>query len=162
MNNSISITIESTQKREFPQKKHVQSLIEHLGYKEFECQYISSIYRIEGVFTNDEARTIAKEILCDPVVEKFIVNASPGPKVYFAQVWYKPGVTDTVGDSVLKAIKDLKIDSVERAFSGTQYVFSEASKNDANNKKSIESRIIEFATQQLLNPLVQECQLMKP
>ena len=41
---------------------------------------------------------------------------------YLVEVWYKPGVTDAVGQSVKKGIEDLGIKSVKSVSSGQVYL----------------------------------------
>ena len=97
--------------------------------------------------------------MCDSVTETYAVDASPSiPQSFFADVWYRPGVTDAVGESVLKAILDLNIMSMERAFSGTRYEFCRAQTQDAESAKN---RLLQFVNRQLLNPLIQECRISK-
>jgi phosphoribosylformylglycinamidine (FGAM) synthase PurS component len=43
---------------------------------------------------------------------------------YEVEIWYKPGVTDAVGDSVKKGIGDLNISGVESVKTGQVYVIS--------------------------------------
>ena len=40
------------------------------------------------------------------------------------EVWYKPGVTDSTGDSVKKGIKDLNVSGVEEVKTGQVYIIS--------------------------------------
>ena len=135
-------------------RKEVQGHLVHSGLKGVACAGVSAVYRLEGGASSQDVRKIAEDLLCDPVAETYAVDERPAdPKTIFADVWYKPGVTDAVGDSILKAIRDLKISSVEKAFSGTRYAFSLAGGD--------EQKVSEFARQQLLNPLVQECRIVK-
>lgn len=155
------ISISHLQKRSNSHEKHVQNLISSLGLKGIFCDGISALYRLEGNFAPTEVEKISRELLCDPVVEDFHVDKLPENKnIFFADVWYKPGVTDAVGDSVLKAIHDLKIVSVNKAFAGTRYVFS-TSKSNRNRNLPVEKNVADFVNKQLLNPLVQECKIVK-
>ena len=43
---------------------------------------------------------------------------------YEVEVWYKPGVTDAVGDSVKKGIRDLNIKGTESVKTGQVYIIS--------------------------------------
>ncbi len=138
-------------------KEEVQNLLAAAGLKSVVCKGIAAVYRLDGDLTISDAESVAKELLCDPVVERFAVNSQPPNKsIYFVDVWYKPGVTDAAGDSVLKAISDLKIDRVKKVFSGTRYEFF--SKGES---KSTEKAVREFSNRELLNPLVQECKILK-
>lgn len=141
------------------QKKQVQHLLAASGAKGLQCSGISAVYRLEGNLGAADVEKIAKELLCDAVVENFEVDGKPSSKTaMFADVWYKAGVTDTVADSLMKAIGDLRIPGVEKASSGVRYEFS--AKGAA--KGSFEKTVLDFTGKELLNPLVQECKLVKP
>jgi phosphoribosylformylglycinamidine (FGAM) synthase PurS component len=158
MSRSAIVSISPAQKLSAA-RKEVQAHLAHFGLKDLACAGVSAVYRIEGGASSGDIRRIAEELLCDPVAEVYSVDEKPGDsKTLFADVWYKPGVTDAVGDSVLKALRDLKIGSVERACSGTRYAFVVP----AGSAAAVESKIAEFAGKQLLNPLVQECRTVKP
>lgn len=144
-------------------RKRVQTLLP-TPFRKFTCEKISSLYQLEGGSSPEEITRIAEELLCDPVSEQFFINTVPSDsKTFFIDVWYKLGVTDVVGESVLRAVLDLKIDSVTKAFFGTRYrlvLKKETKRYDWNNTH--EKVLIDFATKQLLNPLVQECKILKP
>ncbi len=156
MTQSTIVSVEGPRKA---QKKEVDKMLRGFGVSGVACRAIASLYRLEGSADQKQVEQVSQQLLCDAVVEKFYVNDFPMNKqIFFADVWYKPGVTDAPGDSVLKAIRDLKVDSVEKAFSGTRYVFSVSSQL----KGSAEKRLADFAAKNLLNPLIQECKIIKP
>jgi phosphoribosylformylglycinamidine (FGAM) synthase PurS component len=143
-------------------KKHLDHLIRSSELKGIVCERLSPIYRLEGNLNDAEIKKIASELLCDRIVEKFVIDALPdSEKELFLDIWYKPGVTDVVGESVRRAARDLNIDSVEKAFSGTRIRFHAASSLRMNGNSSIETKIALFANRELLNPLVQECKIIK-
>ncbi len=104
-----------------------------------EVEY-SPLYVIDGGITFAEAETIALELLSDKVTETYTchyVNQSVGESLksessaaitvsetaacadsvvrprsafFVIEVWYKKGVSDTVSESVIKAVKDLGIE----------------------------------------------------
>lgn len=141
-------------------RKEVQHLLNAAGLKGVKCSGIASVYRLEGDLTILDAEKVASELLCDPIVETFAVNNHPSDKkACFADVWYKPGVTDAAGDSVLKAIagmSGIKPGNIQRAFSGTRYEFT------LGGAKSALGAVQDFVNRELLNPLVQECKIIKP
>ncbi len=76
------------------------------------------LYRIEGDFSAKDIEMIAHTLLVDPVVETALIEGPPekGTKAKKAKkvkmglvvdVWPKPGVTDPVGETVEKGLKDL-------------------------------------------------------
>ena len=62
-------------------------------------------------------------------------------------VWYKPGVTDAVGESVMKGIRDLNIPGVKEVRTGMRYYLKGVTRQDAAEK---------IASALLVNPLVHE------
>lgn len=154
--NSITVSVSSAHSA---QKRFVQHLLAESGLNKLQCDGISAIYRLSGSFGSEEPQKIAKELLCDAIVEDFHIDDKPSSKnTVFVDVWYKAGVTDTVADSLLKAIGDLRISGVEKASSGLRYEFS--AKGAA--KGAFEKTVLDFTGKELLNPLVQECKLVKP
>lgn len=154
MSRSILVSVASAHSA---QRKQVQHALAAAGVKGVACERIDAIYRLEGEPSAADVEKVTAELLCDPVVEKAAVDAKPASaKTLFADVWYKPGVTDAVGDSVLKAIRDLGIESVRKAAAGTRYEFSLKGSGDG-----AEQRISEFVNKQLLNGLVQECRIVR-
>ena len=110
------------------------------------CLGVSALYRLEGPLAPSQINRIAQELLCDPVVESYELDNFPkSPGEIFVDVWYKAGVMDPAGDSVLKAAKDLGVSSLSRASCGARYVFN--------------GNIAHFASKELLNPLIQECKV---
>ena len=85
---------------------------------------ISQLYRIESSLTAAEIRSLAKNALTDPVVQDFKVYAKDTAKHqgYAVSVWYKSGVTDATGDSVLIACKDMGIKGIDTVSTGAKYV----------------------------------------
>ncbi len=136
-------------------RKEVQHFLALAGLKNVKCKEVAAVYRLEGDLTISDAEKVARELLCDSIVEKFAVNNLPADKkTCFADVWYKPGVTDAVGDSVLKAIGGMKAGNIRKAFCGTRYEFT------VDNEKS-QLDVQNFVNKELLNPLVQECKIIK-
>ena len=157
--NSALISIASKNSKPTHQQTHVQRTLNEQGLKTVLCSKISPIYELQGAFSAREIETVAQELLCDRVVETYGVNAkAQDKKTVFLDVWCKPGVTDPAGDSVLKAVRDLGIASVQKVSTGTRYELQLKSKT-ALPPRQARQKIIDFANQQLLNPLVQECKL---
>lgn len=154
------ISIISKEKKESAQLKQVRDLLRLEKNNQFICEQSGSIYHLEGTVNLSETQSIAQQLLCDVIIEKFEVNSLPkSAQIIFADVRYKPGVTDTVGESVQKAIRDLGVQSVKQASSGTRYVFKLNAKIKIDD--SLLQNIQQFANRHLLNPLVQECKITK-
>jgi phosphoribosylformylglycinamidine synthase len=158
MPESVLIEVSPLPGRAGAGRRGMENRLSRPDCKGIDLKKISAIYRLEGNFNDREIKQIARELLCDPIVEQFSVNSRPEDSgTLFADVWFKRGVTDSVGDSVLKAASDLRISSVRKASSGTRYAFS--LRNGQNGES--EKNIIRFAEKELLNPLIQECEIVK-
>ncbi len=140
---------------------HRRSKIEHLysalGFGQLECLKIGAIYRLEGELSCEEIERISKEILCDSVTDSYSIDSPlPDNKTFFVDIWYKKGVTDSVGISLLKAVKDIGIQHLSGASHGERILFHRAGEN---NGEALEKKVIRFVSENLLNPLVQECKI---
>jgi phosphoribosylformylglycinamidine synthase len=156
---------------------HVLSDISGIGIEGVTEAEYSSLYVIDGDITSTEAETIALELLSDKITETYVcrygrrcgewflktgfsadVTVSktaacadsvirPRSAFFVIEVWYKKGVTDTVSESVIKAVKDLGIEKEIKVKTGHRYYLygkiSQAVLND-------------IATKLLANTLVQE------
>jgi phosphoribosylformylglycinamidine synthase len=141
--------------------EHVLSDISGLGVKNITKVEYSPLYLIDGDIDSSEAKMIASELLSDKITESYTVRRysdlsskavnsqmlSSVPSVSVIEVWYKKGVTDTVAESVVKAIKDLGIDKdVKVRAARKYYLYSAVSQTFLNS----------IATKLLANTLVQE------
>ena len=89
----------------------------------------AQLYWIEGELQTQEVERICSELLADPVTQDYVYNssesaagASPSQTdTWIVEVRFKPGVTDAVGDSVIKGINDLGISGVQAAQTGKKY-----------------------------------------
>lgn len=86
------------------------------------------IYWIEGDINSRTVERIGAELLADPVTQNYVYNRSDDhtPRQSDGSVWtievqLKPGVTDAVGDSVLKGLHDMGIPDVQTAQTGQKY-----------------------------------------
>jgi phosphoribosylformylglycinamidine synthase len=157
--------------------EHVLSDISGIGIESIiEVEY-SPLYVIDGGITSAEAETIAFELLSDKITETYICcyekqrieesldtgffsdiavskTAARAASVicqhsafFVVDVWYKKGVTDTVSESVIKAVKDLGIEKEIKVKTGRKYyLYGKVSKTVLNY----------IATKLLANTLVQE------
>jgi len=79
----------------------------HAGLK-VQAARLSRLYRVEGEFSRAEFERLGKELLTDPVTEKYSLSQwKPGLKGWRVEVWLKDSVTDVVGESVKGAIADV-------------------------------------------------------
>lgn len=101
--------------------------IADLGITGVEEVQTGQIYWIEGELSEGDIRRICEELLADPVTQEYeFYPADSPPKLlpgaWIVEVRYKPGVTDAVGDSVVKGARDMGINSIHRAQTGRKYV----------------------------------------
>ena len=102
--------------------------ITDLGFTGVKSVHTVQIYWIEGAVNSHAIERICTELLADPVTQNYIYNRSDNhtPRHDNGSVWtievrLKPGVTDAVGDSVLKGLRDMGIPNVQTAQTGQKY-----------------------------------------
>lgn len=147
--------IEIKTKKGFVDPHNVSTLadISAIGIKDISGVDYIAIYRIIGNITNKQSYTIGKELLSDKITEEFVIkqyNSLEDKKLEknSIEVWYKHGVTDTVSESVIKAIKDLGIKEELIVKTGKKYRLKGNNINVNKLKK--------IATGLLANTLIQE------
>lgn len=110
------------------------------------------IYQVEGNLNHKDLVRLCKGLLVDPITQTFSLNKSAKftdiKTPYFSvEVWFKKGVTDPVGDSVVKAANDMGIKGVKTVKSGQKYLL----------KGNVKENLINILCQRLLaNVVVQE------
>lgn len=159
MSETIVVSVAPKDPKNFARRKEVQRLLSQDHRKALACAGVAVLYKLEGSISRIDIERIVREILWDPIVEIYAIDEAPADRAVFADVWFKAGVADPVGESVQKAALDLDIAGLARANSGTRYKFSFAGKN-MNGKGSFE--VLGFASRELLNPLIQECRIIEP
>jgi phosphoribosylformylglycinamidine synthase len=86
---------------------------------------INQLYIVDGDLSECDVRFICENLLTD-ITQTYACKGSllgyKDADVWIVEVTYKPGVTDPVGDSVLKGIRDLGIDGAIRARTGRKYI----------------------------------------
>lgn len=90
-----------------------------------ECHTIE-VYTLDGELAPDELDLLARELLTDPVIQRYSMAtplARELPWDWLIEVGYKPGVTDTVGQTAQDAIRDL-LDKRVQAFHSRQYLLT--------------------------------------
>lgn len=136
--------------------------------------FTAQLYRLVGGMTDREVERIVRDLLVDPVTQEVhwgrgerlsvafngkgalskSCGASPRQsataKGVSLEIWLKSGVTDVVGESVMKGIRDLGISTVENVRAGTGYRF-EGLKGNA--------RLKQIAERLLVNPLIHDYRL---
>lgn len=122
------------------------------------------LFRIEGNLTPKDIENVANTLLVDPIVESAVIEChdekqkkikaskkeKPG---LWVDVWPKPGVTDPVGETIEKGLKDLGFFGENKATSAQRYVFPKL--KDARNVKILAKRV-------LANELIHVIDIRKP
>jgi len=83
------------------------------------------VTEIEGKISRADAGRIGAELLADPVSQEFVVGKVKGEMTkgaWVIEVRYKPGVTDPVSESTMKAIADLGIKGAESAHTASKVI----------------------------------------
>lgn len=105
------------------------------------------LYRLKGPFRREQIQRISQTLLVDPVVETAAIHeeemkSSSKPKTrakgWVLDVWPKEGVTDPVGQTIEKGLKDLGFSGPFHATSGQRYVFPKM--KEAQNIKNLALR----------------------
>ena len=104
--------------------------IKDLGITDVEQVRTAQLYWLDGKITEMELETICVALLTDSVTQRYDYSSS-GKRLgtlmndaWIVEVNFKPGVTDAVGDSVMKGIRDLGINGVESVRAGQKYVIT--------------------------------------
>lgn len=105
-----------------------------LGITGVESVRTAQVYWIQGHLHAREIERVCSELLADSVTQDYrLSNASTDvteataktefshSRIWTIEVRFKPGVTDTVGDSVIKGIHDLNISGIESVQTGQKY-----------------------------------------
>ncbi len=136
-----------------PQGEHTLSDIASIGIKDVSSAEYIAVYRLDGDINKRQAEFIGKELLSDKITEDFAVKEYKDLKdkkieKNSIEVWFKHGVTDTVSESVVKAIKDLGIKEDIVVKTGKKYCL--------NGKNIDDNKLKKIATGLLANTLIQE------
>ena len=79
-----------------------------LGVKGVTGAEIGAIFLVKGKISPSGLKKVARELLADPVTQEFYLGKKPAPQgAVSVEVWFKEGVTDTVGETTRKGIADL-------------------------------------------------------
>jgi len=148
----FEIEIKSKEGFANPQGIHTAADIKGIGIKGIQSVNYISLYRISADISLKQAELIARELLSDKITEDFSIKqyTSLNEKKIeknSIEVWYKSGVTDTVSESVVKAIRDLGIEEEVAVKTGKKYFL----KGEINF-----SKLEKIATKLLANTLIQE------
>ena len=89
---------------------------------------ITRLFFVDGNLSIDDVQTLTANVLADDVVENYRLlslsqESAPTGSHGFIEVSCKPGVTDTVAETLRESAHQLGITGVERAATATQFRF---------------------------------------
>lgn len=98
---------------------------------------VNALYELRGKLSASQATDIARQLLADPVTQDFRIDRAgasiPTGPHWRLEVWLRPSVTDPVGESVCKAVRDLGLPEPAAARAGTAYLlFGRLQKSQAD------------------------------
>ena len=135
-----------------PAATGLRSDILDLAVKTVKKTGIGDVYLIKGRISAAGLKLVSRELLVDAVTQQAYLNRRKKPADTVAvEVWFKEGVTDTVGETALKGIKDLGLKGVRQVLTGKRYFLT---------GKNITPRQVEAVAERLLaNEVIQTFQI---
>jgi len=128
----------------------IRKSIEDLGIFSVKEVKVAQLYMFEGKIVNKKTlQKIAGEILIDKVLQEFSFSQKSKKRkdIWAVEVWHKKGVTDTVAETTLRAIKDIGIKIPLSISTGKKYLI----------KGNLKRETVEIICQRILaNTLVQD------
>lgn len=121
-----------------------------LGIKSLKDIKVSTLYLIDGDITLTQIKTVCEKLLIDPVTQEYKIQNSKFEiknlrNTYIVEVWFKPGVTDAVGETTKIGIKDLGIKGSFSVKTGMKYTLKGVSKKEAEKiaNKILANKVIQ-------------------
>lgn len=122
----------------------VKKEIKDLGITKVDEVRFNQVYIIKGKISRPQITRIARELLSDAVTQRYHIlpegKTFPHKGYKVIEIAYNPGVMDPVEASVIKAINDLGITTVEAVHTAKKYLIKGAVKQ--NQLKSISEKIL--------------------
>jgi len=117
--------------------------------------HTSQLYYLAGQLTSSQISQLTQELLIDPVTQQAEISEKTMPTNpgHIVDVFFHPGVTDTLADSIFTGASMLGITTLAHVETSHRYIFDERLSED-------EVRIITEAL--LYNPVIQNYILQSP
>jgi phosphoribosylformylglycinamidine (FGAM) synthase PurS component len=101
--------------------------INDLGIKEVSKVKSVQIYKLDADLNFAQIDEICRKLLTDPITQEYRVNQplehDRSQRHILVEVWFKKGVTDAVGDTVITGTRDLNVQgTINSAHTGAKYV----------------------------------------
>ncbi|MBN2551249.1 MAG: phosphoribosylformylglycinamidine synthase subunit PurS, partial [Spirochaetales bacterium] len=115
-----------------------------------------SLYLVEAELEEEQVRAAARELFCDPVIQRYTLNRNLDGEPFDLSVIvsFRPGVTDNVGRTAELAVGELlgrDLAPEEGVFTSTQYLLSGVSPEQAQR----------IARELLANDLIEEASIQE-
>lgn len=118
--------------------------IEDLGISGVDDVKTMQLYIVEGDLSESDIKSVCENLLTDRITQVYDYDGSlidhEDSGAWVVEVTYKHGVTDTVGESTIKGIKDLGITGVDTARTGKKCIIKGSL--DENNIETICKRLL--------------------
>src|SRR5512139_2230417 len=128
-----------------------------LGFNDLQRITCQDLYFVEGQLSQEICQQLALKLLTDPVTQSMTwaeLPASSPPleaDSVMVEVALRPGVTDPVAEQIVRASRELGLDNVCRAATGTRFLLSFSS------SVSVRESVIKSVVERLLvNNVIQQ------
>lgn len=102
--------------------------IEDLGISGVDRVKTMQLYMIEGNLSEPDVKSICENLLTDRITQLYAYKGSlvsqDDAGAWVVEVTYKHGVTDPVGDSTVKGVRDMGIGGISSAKTGRKYIIN--------------------------------------
>ncbi len=108
----------------------------------------AQLYYLSGQLTSTQLDQLTRQLLIDPVTQQAELSQQPeiSGTAHIVDIFFHPGVTDTLAESVLTGASMLGITTIERVETGRRYLLD----------KRLSEAEVRFITESLLyNPVIQ-------
>src|SRR5439155_4124493 len=106
----------------------------------------AQLYRLTGNLNTSQINRLITNLLVDPVVQEASLSVEPGNH-HLVDVFFLPGVTDTLAESVLAGARMLDIPGLEHVETGRRYML---------DSRLSEADVRTIAEALLYNPVIQQ------
>src|SRR5438552_14777922 len=108
----------------------------------------AQLYNLTGQLTPTQLEQLTRQLLIDPVTQEVELSQKPESSVppHIVDIFFHPGVTDTLAESVLTGASMLGITTLDHVETGRRYIF---------DKRLSEEEACNITKALLYNPVIQ-------
>ena len=117
------------------------------GFKGVRQVAVAQLYRLVGNLTPEQREKLMRDLLADPIIQVPRDGALRASGATTVDVCFKAGVTDVVGETVMKGIRDLGVETISEVRTGMRYRFPGVKQAELGRKVALAF---------LANPLIQD------